>query len=108
VAQRKTLTEARLGVLRSIGADCPEGVMAEGDDAHRVSASALARRGLVETSGRGPSWSAAITERPEKKVAACVGAPVSPGEPEASDTCQPASYSAPERSRATCAEPPHG
>ena len=36
--------------------------MAEGEYAHRVSAAALARRGLVKTVGRGPNWSASTTE----------------------------------------------
>jgi hypothetical protein len=60
MAQRKTLTEAQVGVLRWIGDGCPEGVMK--DDFHRISAAALARRGLVEVDGRRESWSAQITD----------------------------------------------
>lgn len=60
VAQRKTLTEQQAGILRWISEGCPDGIM-EGDS-HRVSAAALRRRGLVTTSGRGPTWSASVTE----------------------------------------------
>jgi hypothetical protein len=60
VAQRKTLTEQQVGILRWISEGCRDGVM-EGDS-HRVSAAALRRRGLVRTSGRGPTWSASVTD----------------------------------------------
>lgn len=60
MAQRKTLTEQQVEILRWISKGCPAGVM-EGD-APRVSAAALRRRGLVTTSGRGSTWSAEITE----------------------------------------------
>lgn len=60
MAQRKTLTEQQIGILRWISEGCPDGVM-EGDS-HRVSAAALRRRGLVRTSGRGPTWSASVTQ----------------------------------------------
>ena len=60
VAQRKTLTEQQVGILRWISEGCPDGVT-EGDS-HRVSAAALRRRGLITTSGRGPTWVAAVTE----------------------------------------------
>lgn len=59
MAQRKTLTDAQVGVLRWIGDGCPHGVMK--DDFHRISAAALKRRGLVEINGRGASWSAQIS-----------------------------------------------
>jgi hypothetical protein len=59
VAQRKTLTEQQVEILRWISEGCPAGVM-EGD-AHRVSAAALRRRGFVTTSGRGSTWSAEVT-----------------------------------------------
>lgn len=60
VAQRKTLTEQQVGILRWISEGCQEGVM-EGDS-HRVSAAALRRRGLVRTSGHGSTWSASVTD----------------------------------------------
>jgi hypothetical protein len=60
LAQRKTLTEQQVEILRWISEGCPAGVM-EGD-AHRVSAAALRRRGLVTTSGSGSTWSAKVTE----------------------------------------------
>jgi len=60
VAQRKTLTEAQVALLRWISEGCPDGQM-EGDF-HRISAAALRRKGLVAISGRGPTWTATITD----------------------------------------------
>ena len=60
MAQRKTLTEQQVTILRWVSEGCPDGVM-EGDS-YRVSAAALRRRGLVTTSGRGPTWSASVTD----------------------------------------------
>lgn len=59
MAQRKTLTERQVEVLRWVGNGCRDGVMP--DLHHRISAAALRSRGLVTTRGRGPSWSARIT-----------------------------------------------
>lgn len=59
MAQRKTLTEQQVAILRWIGDGCPDRVM-EGT-LHRISAGALRNRGLVKSSGRGPTWSATIT-----------------------------------------------
>lgn len=59
VAHRKTLNEDQLAVLRWIADGCADRVM--DGYSHRVSAAALRRRGLVETSGRGPSWAAKAT-----------------------------------------------
>jgi hypothetical protein len=59
MAQRKTLTEKQVAVLRWIADGCPAGVMP--DEFHRISAAALRSRGLVNTSGRGPTWNAKIT-----------------------------------------------
>lgn len=47
-------------VLRWIEDDCPVGVM-EGNSC-RISAAALRNRGLVKISGRGPTWSAVISD----------------------------------------------
>lgn len=58
MAQRKTLNEAQVAVLRWIGEGCPARVMER--DLHRISAAALRRRGLVLISGRGPTWAARI------------------------------------------------
>jgi hypothetical protein len=60
MAQRKTLTDRQIAVLRWIGDGCPAGVMADEMSA-RISAGALRNRGLVRTSGRGRSWKATIT-----------------------------------------------
>jgi hypothetical protein len=61
VAQRKALNENQVAVLRWIADGCPAGVM--GDElSARISAGALRNRGLVTTSGRGPTWVARITQ----------------------------------------------
>jgi hypothetical protein len=60
MAQRKTLNEVQVAVLRWISEGCPDGVVADSASA-RISAAALRNRGLVRTSGRGPSWTAMIT-----------------------------------------------
>jgi hypothetical protein len=59
MAQRKTLTEKQVELLRWIAAGCPNGVV-EGDS-YRISAAALRNRGLIATSGRGPTWKARVT-----------------------------------------------
>jgi hypothetical protein len=64
MAQRKTLTDRQVEILRWIGDGCPEGVM-DGDN-HRISAAALRRRGLIKISGRGPTWKAQLTEAGRK------------------------------------------
>lgn len=61
MAQRKTLTEGQVAVLGWIRDGCPEGVM-ESDVSARISAAALRSRGLVQTSRRGRSWEATITD----------------------------------------------
>lgn len=71
VAQRKSLSEMQVGVLRWIGDGCPVGVM-DGESC-RISAAALRRRGLVTTAGRGPSWTASITEAGREYLARCDG-----------------------------------
>jgi hypothetical protein len=60
VAQRTTLTEQQLSILRWIADGCPDGVM-EGS-AYRISAAALRSRGLLTISGRGRAWSARVTD----------------------------------------------
>ncbi|MGZ4358012.1 MAG: hypothetical protein ACXVRU_14510 [Gaiellaceae bacterium] len=49
MAQRKTLTEKQVLLLRWIADGCPEGVME--DEFHRISAAALRNRGLITTRG---------------------------------------------------------
>lgn len=60
MAQRKTLNEVQVAVLRWINDACPDGVMADSVSA-RISTAALRNRGLVRTSGHGPTWKATIT-----------------------------------------------
>jgi hypothetical protein len=59
MAQRATLNEVQVAVLQWIHEGCPD----NGVDgvSSRISAGALRNRGLVRTSGRGPTWKAAIT-----------------------------------------------
>lgn len=59
MAQRKTLTEVQVDVLRWIGDGSPAGD--RNTVSARISAAALRNRGMVTISGRGPTWSAAIT-----------------------------------------------
>ena len=62
MAQRKTLTQRQIEVLRWIGDCCPSGVI-EGDAySARITAGALRNRGLVSTHGAGDDWSASITD----------------------------------------------
>ena len=60
VAQRLTLNEGQVALLRWIGDGCPDDVM-EGHF-YRISASALRSKGLVKISGRGPTWAAETTQ----------------------------------------------
>jgi hypothetical protein len=60
VAQRKTLTEDQVAVLRWIGEGCPP--EKNPGEFHRISAAALSRRGLVEISGRRAKWAATLTD----------------------------------------------
>lgn len=59
MAQRPTLSEQQVAILRWISDDCPEGVM-KGTH-HRISAAALRRRGLVKINGKGPTWRPTLT-----------------------------------------------
>jgi hypothetical protein len=62
MAQRMTLTQRQIDVLRWIGDGCPDGMMVEEGFPERITAGALRNRSLVTTKGRGSTWSAAITE----------------------------------------------
>jgi hypothetical protein len=57
----RDLNPAQLGVLRWVAAGCPDDRY-EGHS-HRVSAAALRSRGLLHTTGHGPTWRASLTER---------------------------------------------
>ena len=59
MAQRNTLNEVQIAVLRWISEGCPDNGV-DGVSA-RISAGALRNRGLVRTTGRGPTWRASIT-----------------------------------------------
>lgn len=59
MAQRKTLSEKQVQLLRWIADGCPAS-RREGEY-YRISAAALRNRGLVTVSGRGADWSAQVT-----------------------------------------------
>lgn len=59
MAHRKSLSTRQIDVLIWIKDGCAEGVM--DDMSARISAGALRGRGLVKTTGRGPTWAASIT-----------------------------------------------
>lgn len=71
MAQRKTLTEQQVVVLRWVGDGCPDGVMP--DLSHRVSTAALDKRGLVEVIGKRDTWSAKITKEGQEYLDAVDG-----------------------------------
>jgi hypothetical protein len=59
MAQRKTLTEAQVDLLRWVADGCADDVY-EGTN-HHISVAALQRRGLALTAGRGDAWTASVT-----------------------------------------------
>lgn len=59
MAQRKTLNEAQIRLLRWVADGCPADV--EIGEFFRISAAALRNRGLIDTTGKGARWSASIT-----------------------------------------------
>jgi hypothetical protein len=59
MAQRKTLSQAQVDLLRWIGDGCPAD--REVGEFFRISAGALRNRGLITTDGRRANWSASIT-----------------------------------------------
>lgn len=61
MSQLSTLNRKQLDVLAWIADGCPEGVM--DGYGQRITAAALARRGLVAVSGHGPTWQAQLTEK---------------------------------------------
>lgn len=71
MAQRKTLTEQQVSLLRWIADGCPDGVMS--NDWYRISAAALKRRGLIRIRGRGPTWSASVTAAGREYLTAVEG-----------------------------------
>ncbi|HZO36729.1 MAG TPA: hypothetical protein VFB41_07630 [Solirubrobacteraceae bacterium] len=71
MAQRTTLTERQLEILRWIADGCPTGVM-EGER-HKISAAALRNRGLVTTNGHGAAWIAKATRRGREYIAEADG-----------------------------------
>src|SRR4051794_19605840 len=58
MAHRETLTELQVAVLRWIEDGCQDAVA---NASYRISAGALRNRGLVVTSGKGPTWTASTT-----------------------------------------------
>jgi hypothetical protein len=67
MAQRKTLTQQQVALLRWIADGCPEDEM-EGYS-YRVSAAALRSRGLVTIKARGATWAAKLTSAGQEYLA---------------------------------------
>jgi hypothetical protein len=87
MAQRKTLNDVQVVVLRWIEEGCP----ANGVDgvATRISAGALRNRGFITTSGRGQTWKATITNVGKDYLRAVDGPnPPRPRQPNVSVTQQ--------------------
>lgn len=61
------LNETQRDVLAWVGAGCPDGRF--DGYTHRISAAALASRGLIRVSGRGPAWRAELTPRGDAVLA---------------------------------------
>src|SRR5699024_11654323 len=57
------LNPTQVAVLEWIQSGCPDGVYPNDSYTHRITARALASRGLVRISGHGASWRAEPTER---------------------------------------------
>ena len=88
MAQRKTLNEVQVTVLRWISDGCPDGHVADVVSA-RISAAALRNRGFVTTSGHGSGWKAAITAAGSEYLEQVDGAaPPLPRQPSVSVTQQ--------------------
>lgn len=64
------LNDKQLRVLRWVERGCPDGEYVDDAYGHRITAKALASRGLLSISGHGPSWKAALTATGTARVAA--------------------------------------
>ena len=71
MAHQQTLTEQQVSILQWVASGCPDGGIP--GDSHRISAAALRRRGLVTTSGRGPTWTAQVTPAGREYLASVDG-----------------------------------
>jgi hypothetical protein len=87
MAQRKTLTEKQVLLLRWIADGCREGIL--GDGYYRISAAALRNRGLVKISGRGPTWTATITKTGVKAESIWQGSTLRAGDSEVPSGVEP-------------------
>lgn len=56
------LNDKQLRVLRWVERGCPDGEYLDDNYGHRITAKALASRGLVRITGHGPSWKATLTD----------------------------------------------
>lgn len=87
MAQRKTLNEVQVSVLRWISDGCSDNEV-DGIST-RISAGALRNRGLVRTSGCGPTWKATITPSGKEYLQQVAGSnPPLPRQPNVSVTQQ--------------------
>lgn len=77
--ERDHLNDKQLRVLRWIERGCPDGEFVDDNYGHRITAKALASRGLVRVAGHGPSWKATLTDAGASRVAELTP-PATPGE----------------------------
>ncbi|MFK4482540.1 hypothetical protein [Curtobacterium sp. AB7] len=74
------LNDKQTSVLRWVADGAPPDAYPEGDYAHRITAKALASRGLVRVEGHGTSWRATLTDAGASRVAQLGWAPSSPAD----------------------------
>lgn len=74
------LNDKQISVLRWVADGAPRDAYPEGDYAHRITAKALASRGLVRVEGHGTSWSATLTDAGASRVAQLKPTPSSPAD----------------------------
>jgi len=72
------LNDKQLRVLRWVERGCPDGEYVDDNYGHRITAKALASRGLVRVEGHGTSWSATLTDAGASRVAQLKPAPSPP------------------------------
>lgn len=63
------LNDKQLRVLRWVERGCPNGEYVDDNYGHRITAKALASRGLVRITGHGPSWKATLTDAGASRLA---------------------------------------
>ncbi|MFS0731036.1 hypothetical protein ABC270_13275 [Curtobacterium sp. 1P10AnD] len=63
------LNDKQIRLLRWVQRGCPAGEYVDDNYGHRITAKALASRGLVRVAGHGPSWKATLTDAGISRIA---------------------------------------